>query len=135
MKIANPVVVKKARIEVIPLIDIMFFLLAAFVLVSLTMVRQLTVEVNLPQAIAAASRNMESEMIAIALDESGFIWYGDEQVSLADLRQRVREEVAQNSQVPIQISGDRNVSYGAMADLLQQVRSCGAQKVAFALEM
>jgi biopolymer transport protein ExbD len=48
---SSPVLIKKARIEIIPLIDIMFFLLASFMLVSLTMMNMKAIDVNLPQVI------------------------------------------------------------------------------------
>ena len=46
----------EARIEIIPLIDIMFFLLAAFMLVSLSMVNMKSVKVNLPTSTTATTR-------------------------------------------------------------------------------
>ena len=50
MKIVSPLPHKKARIEIVPLIDIMFFLLAAFMMVSLTMIHMQSIKVNLPTA-------------------------------------------------------------------------------------
>ena len=53
MKIGSPWPHKKARIEIIPLIDIMFFLLAAFMLASLSMIRLQSLKMNLPTATVA----------------------------------------------------------------------------------
>ena len=50
----------EARIEIIPLIDIMFFLLAAFMLVSLSMVNMKSVKVNLPTATTATGDTKRS---------------------------------------------------------------------------
>jgi biopolymer transport protein ExbD len=50
---SSPVPIKRARIEIIPLIDIMFFLLAACMLVSLTMINMKGIDVNLPTATSA----------------------------------------------------------------------------------
>ena len=55
MKLGLPVKRKHSRIEIIPLIDIMFFLLASFMLVSLSMVQMRGVNINLPTASNAAS--------------------------------------------------------------------------------
>lgn len=134
MKIASPIAKRKARIEIIPLIDIMFFLLAAFVLVSLTMVRQLTVEVDLPQG-ADAAKNSDLEPIALAVDHDGGIWYGLEQVDLPELRQRLEAALADDRSLPVSISGDRAVSHGTMVEVLQYVRGCGAENVGFALQL
>ncbi|RYD29127.1 MAG: biopolymer transporter ExbD, partial [Verrucomicrobiaceae bacterium] len=53
MKLRSPLLQKKTRLEIIPLIDIMFFLLASFMLVSLSMTRQQTLKVSLPVASAS----------------------------------------------------------------------------------
>ena len=50
MKIRSPLPSRKTRLEIIPLIDVMFFLLASFMMVSLTMTKQQTIKVNLPVA-------------------------------------------------------------------------------------
>ncbi len=54
MRVASPLPHKKARIEIIPLIDIMFFLLASFMMVSLSQVHMKGIRVNLPSSIAVA---------------------------------------------------------------------------------
>src|ERR1700744_4858983 len=60
----------EARIEIVPLIDIMFFLLASFMLVSLSMVHAMTVKVNLPTATTASADAMK-DVVTISIDKSG----------------------------------------------------------------
>src|SRR5208282_2608910 len=55
MKIRTPIPEKKSRLEIIPLIDIMFFLLASFMMISLQMQIVRTVKANLPTATLPAS--------------------------------------------------------------------------------
>ena len=54
MPISLPNVKRKARIEIIPLIDVVFFLLATFVMVSMSMVKNQGLQVRLPSAVTAA---------------------------------------------------------------------------------
>src|SRR5882757_5688916 len=63
----------EARIEIIPLIDIMFFLLAAFMLVSLSMVNLKSVKVNLPTA-TTATLETKNDFITISVDKDGAIY-------------------------------------------------------------
>src|ERR1700733_12827112 len=63
----------EARIEIIPLIDIMFFLLAAFMLVSLSMVNLKSVKVNLPTA-TTASPDTKKDFVSISVDKTGVIF-------------------------------------------------------------
>src|SRR5260370_34436514 len=60
----------EARIEIVPLIDIMFFLLAAFMLVSLSMVNMKSVKVNLPTA-TTATPETKREFVDISVDTDG----------------------------------------------------------------
>jgi biopolymer transport protein ExbD len=67
MKIRSPLPARRTRLEIVPLIDIMFFLLASFMLVSLTLSRQQTIKVNLPSA-ASAQPGVKPGQIHLAVD-------------------------------------------------------------------
>ena len=69
MKLPSPVKRRHSRIEIIPLIDIMFFLLASFMMVSLQMDRTQNIKVNLPSATMARA-DYKPDMINIAVDKS-----------------------------------------------------------------
>ncbi len=73
MKLPSPIQRRHTRIEIIPLIDIMFFLLAAFMMVSLQMDQTHNVAVNLPSA-TEARHDFKPDMLNIAVDKSGGVW-------------------------------------------------------------
>jgi biopolymer transport protein ExbD len=130
MKIVSPIAQHKARIEVIPLIDIMFFLLASFMLVSLTMTKQRTIDVNLPGA-ASASSNLKPDNITLAVDARGGVFLEKENITLEKLDLLLKEKLAINKELPVYISGDADTPHGAMVAVLDYVRRCGVTKVAF----
>ena len=70
MHLGSPTSVKKARVEIIPLIDVMFFLLAAFMMVTLTMNRLRTLQMDLPSAVAPKSSE-KPDMMEIVIDREG----------------------------------------------------------------
>ena len=74
---------KKARFEIIPLIDIMFFLLASFMMVSITMTKQRTVGVNLPSA-ASAQTNLKPDSLSLAVNAAGQVFFEKQPVTLSD---------------------------------------------------
>ena len=82
MKIGSPVPHKKARIEIIPLIDIMFFLLASFMMVSLSMIKLQSIKVDLPTA-TRAGRELKPDMFNLAVDRVGDIFIEEERKTLA----------------------------------------------------
>ncbi len=134
MKIPSPIPTRKARLEIIPLIDIMFFLLAAFVLVSLTMVKQLTIKVDLP-AVASGQREDKMEPFSVGIDAQGNIFAGHEAVDLPELRNRLQARLATDPEVEVTISGDSRTTHGAMVSVLEFIRSCGIHRVAFAVKI
>ena len=73
MKMVSPLPARKARLEIVPLIDIMFFLLASFMMVSLTMTKQRTVNVNLPAA-ASAHSALQPDAITLGVQANGQIF-------------------------------------------------------------
>ena len=70
MRIGTPVGLRKARIEIIPLIDIMFFLLASFMIVSLKMIHVQSLKMDLPTAAVFTSK-AKPEMVNIEVDSLG----------------------------------------------------------------
>ncbi len=132
MKIPSPISTRKARLEIVPMIDIMFFLLAAFVLVSLTMVKQLTISVDLPAAIEAAMDHTP-DPFSIGVDSEGNVFVGTERVDLPELRQRLESRLQRDPNTAVTISGDTTTTHGAMVSVLEFVRACGVHRVAFAV--
>lgn len=130
MKITSPLPHKKARLEIIPLIDIMFFLLASFMLVSLTMTKQRTVSVNLPAA-ASAQTNLKPETISLAVNAGGQVFFEKQAIALDAIEAMLKERLAVNKDLPVYISGDAATPHGAMVAVLDYVRRCGVTKVAF----
>lgn len=130
MKLRSPIPQKKARLEIIPLIDIMFFLLASFMLVSLTMAKQQTIKVSLPTA-TTAKTDFKPDMINLAVDAGGNYFMDTNRMTLPDLEKALFEKFKVNAETPVYISGDANARHGSMVQILDAVRRVGFQKVAF----
>ena len=71
----QPAAAKKARIEIIPLIDVIFFLLATFVLFTLSLNKIQSVPVDLPQAVTAPRAATEDDMVVLQISESGTAYW------------------------------------------------------------
>src|SRR5687768_18572538 len=78
----------EARIEIIPLIDIMFFLLASFMLVSLSMVNLKSVKVNLPTA-TTATMETRHDFVSLSVDKNGVAYFDKQALGANELRQRL----------------------------------------------
>jgi len=130
MKLPSPIKPRKSRIVIIPLIDIMFFLLASFMMISLQMSRTANIKVTLPSA-SQARQDYKPDMINIAVDKAGAVWFEKREVTLADLALVVSNRFRADTNLPVYISGDEATLHGNMVDVYQVVRGAGVQKVAF----
>jgi len=133
MNLTTPYRRKHSRIEIIPLIDIMFFLLASFMMVSLNMDRTQNIKVDLPST-TAAQHDFKPDMLNIAVDKTGKVWFQKEPISLAQLGIVISNRFRVDTDLPVYISGDRDATHGSMADVYEIVRAAGVQKVAFAVD-
>jgi biopolymer transport protein ExbD len=132
MKIGSPLPHKKARIEIIPLIDIMFFLLASFMMVSLTMIRMQSIKMDLPTA-TQAKRDFKPEIVNIAVDKIGDTFIEKERKTLPEVFAYLTNKVNSNTNLPVYISGDKDATHGSVITVLDLVRRAGVQKVSFAI--
>jgi biopolymer transport protein ExbD len=130
MKLASPIQRRHSRIVIIPLIDIMFFLLASFMMISLQMDRTQNLKVNLPAA-TRARPDFKPDMVNIAVDKAGAVWFEKKEISLADLGLVLSNRFRLDTNMPVYIGGDRDTLEGSMVDVLAAVRNAGVQKVAF----
>ena len=122
----------EGRIEIIPLIDIMFFLLAAFMLVSLSMVNLESIKVNLPAATHVVAENQRKDFSDISVDRGGSVFLDKKRI--VNDRDLVRDLVASrraNPNLRVFISGDRDARHGDIIHVLDLVHTAGVDKVAF----
>ena len=130
MRLPSPVQRRHSRIEIIPLIDIMFFLLASFMMVSLQMDRTQNIKVSLPFATQARA-DYKPDMINIAVDRGGGVWLEKKTVSLAALSSILSNRFKLDTNLPVYISGDAATPHGDMVEVYEAARRAGVQKVAF----
>ncbi|OIO37919.1 MAG: hypothetical protein AUJ71_04200 [Candidatus Omnitrophica bacterium CG1_02_49_16] len=121
---------RKARIEIIPLIDIVFFLLATFVMISLSMVKNLGVDVNLPSATTSSKQVKNSQYTAITVTDKGEIYFNKEKIPAAELPVRLKRLKATNPDPTIVLNGDEKASYGRAIFVLDEARRLGIKKIA-----
>ena len=119
----------EARIEIVPLIDIMFFLLASFMLVSLSMVNLKSVNVNLPTATTATPETRKG-FVDISVDRYGAFFLDKKPVASNELTSQLQRMHQANPDLRVFISGDKDARHGTIVHVLDQVRLAGIDKVA-----
>ena len=121
---------KRARIEIIPLIDIMFFLLATFVMVSLSMVKNRGIAVVLPAASTGAAQEHQDH-VTVSIAETGQLYLDKRELTQEQLTAELRTMHGANAELRVFIHGDENARLGLAITLLDEVRRLGITHVAF----
>ena len=130
MHLASPIRHKKARIEIIPLIDIMFFLLASFMMVSLSQVHMKGIKVNLPTGSSGQTQSKRN-YISVSVDKDGHYFFDKEEVTDSDLQARLIRVHQSDPEAKVFLRGDRETAHLNVGHLLDMLRAAGFYKISF----
>ncbi len=128
MMIPSPTSRRKARIEIIPLIDVIFFLLATFLMISLSMIKNQGLNVNLPSASTAVSQDRKVA-VTITVTKDNDVYLNQEKMSLDSLSERLKELKDQNPNLKVFIDGDKQAYFQGAITVLDKVRLAGITRV------
>ena len=121
---------KKARIEIIPMIDTMFFLLVFFMIATLAMTLQRGMPVNLPTA--ASTTDRVKEQVSLTLTEDGTLYYNKEPIALNELQTRLSALLQADPDPTVVINADEQISHGRVIEVMDHVRLSGISNMAIA---
>jgi biopolymer transport protein ExbD len=122
---------KKARIEIIPLIDVIFFLLATFVLFTLSLNRIQSVPVDLPVATPPDPSRPppnEKDNVTIQVSGEGAIFWNRELIEIGEIPSRLAFFKTQTEDPRVMIAGDERARFGMTVAILDEVRKAGIMK-------
>jgi biopolymer transport protein ExbD len=130
MRLSSPVPHKRARIEIIPLIDVMFFLLASFMMVSLSQTHMKGIRVNLPAAVGPPPSGVK-DFVSIKVMEGNAVFFDNQYVADDQVLPRIYELHRANPDIKISLSAAPMAMYGDVIGILDKVRSVGITKVGY----
>ena len=123
---------KRARIEIIPLIDIIFFLLATFIMVSLSMTKNQGVQVALPAAGTSESQGDQKELekaMTLSVTASGDVFCNKEKVTPAQLPLKLQIFKTSVKDPKVLINSDAGADFQHVVRVLDEARKIGILKV------
>ena len=130
MKLRNYRETKQPDLNIIPMIDIMFFLLVFFMLSTMYMVEQKTIPVNLPQATSAAIDNKTN--FTVTLKDDGSIYLEDQQTDIQTLLMQANKEQKNNPSVAIIIRADKDINYDKVVSFIDTLKKAGITRFGLA---
>lgn len=123
---------KKARIEIIPMIDTIFFLLVFFMISTLSMTQFKGMPVNLPKA--ASGQQAPAESAAITIDKDGRLFLNQQAIDRAALSDALKQQLAKNADMLIVINADDGVAHGQVVEVMDIARAANVAKMAIAVK-
>jgi biopolymer transport protein ExbD len=118
------------RIEIIPMIDTMFFLLVFFMVATLSMTLQRGMPVNLPTS--AAAKSDIPEAVTISVTGAGAVYVDKEGVPVERLAERLRAVQARSPEASVVVNADQDVRHGLVVEVLDAVKQAGLTRLAIA---
>ena len=121
---------KRVRIEIIPMIDTMFFLLVFFMVATLSMTLQRGMPVNLPAS--AEAKADVPDTVTISIMGEGAVYLDKEAVPIDGLADRLRAVKARSSEPSVVVKADEDARHGTVVKVLDAVKQAGLHKLAIA---
>ena len=129
MKIKRLNPTKKGKIEIIPMIDVMFFLLATFILASIAMQKYQGVAVNLNKG-SAENISEQQQSITISITHDNLIYINKNQVLPSEVADNL-EKLINDKNNNILIASDENSKQGVVMQVMLEAKKAGAKKFSF----
>ena len=125
---------KKARIEIVPLIDVVFFLLATFVMVSLSMTKNQGVQVQLPSASTAEKIDDRESAVTMTVCQNGEIYFNKDKVNVAQLPFKLQTYKASAKDPKVVVNAEAKADFRNVVAVLDEARKVGILKVGISTE-
>lgn len=123
---------EKPVLMIIPMIDIIFFLLVFFMMSMLTMVTQKTIALNLPKTTVAKVDTTKTVPVSVTKD--GQIYVEQDPVTLEELSARLATMKTGDEKLTVVLRGDTEVNYGAVVSVMDVIRLSGIERVSMATD-
>lgn len=132
MKLDKLRIERAPQLMIIPMIDIIFFLLVFFMMSTLYMVDQNTIPLALPKA--ATAQSDQTALVPITLTKQGQVLVEQEVLPRELVSQRIRAELSRNPEISFVIRADQQVEYGQVIGIMDELKQLGVHRVAVATE-
>ena len=123
---------KKARIEIIPMIDVMMFLLVFFVLISVNVIPALGIKTQQPNSSQVQQLSTKDVQVVVTLGKENVIQVDGRDVDLKDLSAAVKKKAGSADQIAVIVNSDKGAEVQTLVDVMDEIKRSGLGKVSLA---
>ena len=131
MRFKRHLKITSGKLDMTPLIDIVFLLMMYFMLTS-TFIMQPGIKINLPSALSTES--MEKKQVIVCLTADGSIFYEEKNITIEALKNILETESRRNPEIMLIIKGDYDVVHGKVVDVMDLAKVSGVSSLAIATQ-
>ena len=124
---------KRVRIEMLPLIDIVFLILVFFIYAALSMAVHRGIPVLLPKSTTA--KIDKKLIISVTVKADGTIYLDKESVSLANLSRALEKKAGKRKETGVLLFSDRSLPYQKLFQVLDRIRMAGLTRISLQAEV
>ncbi len=125
---------KKAKIEIVPLIDVVFFLLATFVMVSVSMTKNLGMQVQLPGASTSEKQPEQDKAVTLTVMADGSVFFNKEKIAASQLPFKLQTYKASTKDPKIVLNAAADADFKQVVAVLDEARRIGIAKIGISTE-
>ena len=123
---------KKARIEIIPMIDVMMFLLVFFVLISVNVIPALGIKTQQPSSSQVQQLKTKDVQVLVTLGKENIIQVDGKDVTLQNLTIAVKNKAGQADQIAVIVNSDKGAEVQTLIDVMDEIKKSGIGRVSLA---
>jgi biopolymer transport protein ExbD len=123
---------KKARIEIIPMIDVMMFLLVFFVLISVNVIPALGIKTQQPNSSQVQQLRTKDVQVVVTLGRENVIQVDGKDIELKDLSAAVKRKAGTADQIAVIVNSDKGAEVQTLIDVMDEIKKSGLGKVSLA---
>ena len=118
------------RINILPMIDVIFAILVFFIVSSLYLTRTEGLPVNLPRA--STTEVQKNTQIIVSLDEEGKLTVNSQPVEIEQLEAEIEKLISAESSTTVVVNADRSVGHGEVVEVIDRLRQIPDVQLAIA---
>ncbi len=123
---------KNARIEIIPMIDVMMFLLVFFVLISVNVIPALGIKTQQPNSSQAQNLKTADKQVVVTLGREGSIQLDGQNLELNNLVSAIKAKASASEQIAVIVNSDKGAEVQTLVDVMDAIKAAGLGKVSLA---
>ena len=123
---------KKARIEIIPMIDVMMFLLVFFVLISVNVIPALGIKTQQPNSSQAQQLKTQDVQVVVTLGKENVIQVDGKNIELGQLTAAIKQKAGKSDQISVIVNSDKGAEVQTLIDVMDEIKKSGLGKVSLA---